>query len=202
MSLFNYSNLIDPLLKSLRAYNANLLVSRECKKSIDVCCGTGDQVFYYNEKGIRATGIDKREDMIKVANKRKEEEKIKDVSFQVANATDLPFENEYFDAGSISLGLHEMSRKERMKTISELKRVVKKGGTLLLADFHAPLPDNPIAYGLELIEYIAGEENYRCYREYLSQGGIPSLLSKNNLQKEKKVLFFFDLINLLITKKQ
>jgi len=142
MLLLNYSTLIDPLLQDIRIYTTELLGKKEARQVLDICCGTGDQVFHYGRKGMIATGIDQNPSMISQAEKNRHKHTSSDISFLSANATDLPFDDGYFDGASISLGLHEMNRAEQDEAISETKRAVKKGGTLIFIDFQVPFPSS------------------------------------------------------------
>jgi ubiquinone/menaquinone biosynthesis C-methylase UbiE len=111
-------------------------------KVIDVCCGTGAQVIEYGRRGILATGIDISLSMLKIATRDMRRQKAVNVSFQLADATSLPFPDGYFDYASVSLGLHDKEKPVRYQVISEMKRVVKQDGALILIDYHVPLPRN------------------------------------------------------------
>lgn len=186
MIISKYSILVDPLLRKLRLYLVNFSGIKKGDKVLDVCCGTGEQVFSYREKGATAIGIDIRKEIIEVAKAQKEKKGLKDVSFMVADAQELPLESNSLDFASICLGLHEMGQESRDKVISEMKRVVKKDGYLIFVDFKSPLPKTIFAFFLRAIERIAGEENFRYFKNYLANGGLPELLKKNNLEIEKK----------------
>ncbi len=187
MSITNlYSIFIDPLLRDIRTYISKFSGMKRGDKVLDVCCGTGDQVFYYGKEGIIATGVDLSPGMIKSAEKRKEKSGLTNVSFRVANAKQLPFKDNSFDFASICLGLHEIKRDERDKIISEMKRVVKKEGFLIFIDFQVPLPSTIISYLVKAIEYFAGRNHHECFKEYLKQGGLDAILNRNQLQEEKR----------------
>ena len=181
-----YSIFIDPLLRDIRTYISKFSGMKRGDKVLDVCCGTGDQVFYYGKGSIIATGVDLSPKMIKSAEKRKGKSGLTNVSFQVANAEQLPFKDNSFDFASICLGLHEIKRDERDKIISEMKRVVKKEGFLIFIDFQVPLPSTIISYLVKAIEYFAGRNHYECFKEYLKQGGLDAILNRNQLQEEKR----------------
>ena len=189
MLIFNYSNIVDPLLRDIRIFVPDFAGMKKGDKVLDVCCGTGDQVFYYAEKGIVASGVDSDSNMIKLAKKDERKERFIDVFFQIADARDLPFENNSFDYVSISFGLHEKERGDRDKIISEMKRVVKKDGSLVFIDFQVPLPNNFYSYFIRAIEFLAGKYHFKYFKDYLEQGGLDEILKKNQLQEEKKVLF-------------
>jgi ubiquinone/menaquinone biosynthesis C-methylase UbiE len=156
---------------------------------LDVCCGTGDQVFYYTKEGIIAFGIDLDSNMISKAENDKRKKNAKNVFFQTADATKLPFEDNFFDYVSISFALHEKKRDIRDKVISEMKRVVKKEGNLLFIDFHIPLPNNFYSYVIKSMEYFAGADHFNCFKDYIKQGGLDKLLNENQLQEEKRIFF-------------
>jgi ubiquinone/menaquinone biosynthesis C-methylase UbiE len=181
-----YSILIDPLLRGLRSCLVNSSGIKKGDKVLDVCCGTGEQVFSYGKKETIAVGIDIRKEIIEVAKAQKEKKGLKNVSFVVGDAQKLPFENDSFDFASICLGLHEMGQESRDNVISEMKRVVKKSGYLILVDFKSPLPKTVFSFFLRGIERLAGKENFRYFKNYLANGGLPELLKKNNLEIEKE----------------
>ena len=188
MQFLSYSNTIDPLVHEIRAFAPQFVGIKAGDKVLDVCCGTGDQAFYYAEKGALAYGIDIDPKMINTAENDKRRKNHR-VSFQVADATKLPFEDEFFDYVSISFGLHEKERTVRDKIISEMKRVVKKEGSIIFIDFQIPFPNNFYSYIIKLIEYLAGKHHFQCFKDYVKQGGLDKLLKKNQLIEEKRHLF-------------
>lgn len=186
MIIFNYSTIIDPLLKHLRIRTIRFAGIKAGDKVLDVCCGTGDQAFYYVKEGIIAYGIDLNPGMIKIAERNKKKLGLNNVSFQIADAKNLPFEDNFFDCASISFALHEKERGVRDKIVSEMKRVVKKEGNLIFIDFKIPQPKNIYSYLIRTIEYFAGRNHYECFKNYLEQGGLSKILKKNQLDAEKK----------------
>jgi ubiquinone/menaquinone biosynthesis C-methylase UbiE len=186
--LFNYSTLVDPIFKDIRVCVAGLSGIKAGDRMLDVCCGTGDQVFHYEQKGAITTGVDQNPNMIELAERNRKRQGFKHSTFRIASATELPFQDGYFDGASISLGLHEMERDERNKAVSEMKRVVKKEGTLIFIDFQVPLPKNSIAYLIKTVEFIAGRDNRKCFRDYLAQGGLNQILKENQLTPQEEAL--------------
>jgi ubiquinone/menaquinone biosynthesis C-methylase UbiE len=184
--LFNYSTLFDPIFKDVRVCVVELSGIKVGDRVLDVCCGTGDQVFHYEQRGAIATGIDQNPNMIELAERNRKKWRFKHSTFRVANATELPFPDGYFDCASISLALHEMERDERNRAISEMKRVVKKKGVLVFVDFQVPLPRNTTGYIIRAVEFIAGRDNHRCFRDYLAQGGLRQILKENRLTPQEE----------------
>ena len=184
----NYSTIIDPILKEVRICVAGLSGVKAGDRVLDVCCGTGDQVFHYEQKGAIATGVDQKPNMIELAERNRKRRGFKHSTFRIAGATELPFPDGYFDCASISLGLHEMERDERNRAVSEMKRVVKKEGVLMFIDYLVPLPGNSFAYLIRAVEFIAGRDNHRCFRDYLAQGGLDQVLKETELIPQKEAL--------------
>ncbi|GAH54753.1 unnamed protein product, partial [marine sediment metagenome] len=120
------------------------------------------------------------------AERNKRKYGLSNASFQIADAVDLPFQDNFFDYASISFALHEKERTARDKIISEMKRVVKKGSALIFVDFKVPLPRNLYAYLAKAIEFIAGVEHHRYFKDYIEQGGLEVILKKNQLPEEKR----------------
>ena len=182
--MFNYETLVDPILRDVRKYTPEFSGMRAGDKAIDVCCGTGAQVLEYGRHGIVATGIDISPSMLKIATRNMRRQKAVNVSFRLANATILPFPDGYFDYASISLGLHDKGKPIRYQIISEMKRVVKPDGALILTDFQVPLPRNVWAVSARAIEFLAGRAHYQDFRDYLANGGLEDILKNHSLREE------------------
>jgi ubiquinone/menaquinone biosynthesis C-methylase UbiE len=200
MLIFNYSKLIDPLLKDVRVFTLEFAEIKKGDRVLDICCGTGDQAFYYVKKGAIVTGIDLSPKMIEVALNRKQKQGVSDIYFKVADAATLPFEDNIFDIASISLALHEIESSKRDAVISEMKRVVKKDGRLIFIDFKVPFVSNTASYLIKAAEYLAGKNNRASLKSYIEEGGLPILLGRNKLKLEKIVYFKDGLLTIIKTK--
>ena len=101
---------------------------------LDVACGTGDMIRCMmkrlEKRGVPARfyGLDCSERMLEIAKK-----KVPFAELKVGNAEDIPFPDGSFDLVSVAFGLRNFS--EREKAISEIHRVLKQGGILLLLEF-------------------------------------------------------------------
>ena len=154
-------------------------------RALDVCCGTGALALHYASMGVIAAGIDLDPRVIEVAENKRRKLGLSNVSFQTANALDLPFEDNLFDYASISMSLHEKERDDRDRIVTEMKRVVKKEGTLVFIDYKIPLPRIPISSTVKAIEFIAGKKHWKCFNDYVKQGGLDELLKRNYLHQDK-----------------
>ncbi len=182
--MFNYETLVDPLLRDLRKFTPEFSGMKAGDKVIDVCCGTGAQVLEYGRHGIIATGIDSSQGMLKIATRNRMRQKAVNVSFQLADATNLPFPDGYFDYATVSFGLHDKEKPIRYQIISEMKRVVKQNGALILVDFQVPLPRNAWAVFARAIEFLAGGSHYQGFKDYLTNGGLEDILKNHALREE------------------
>ena len=195
-----YSTLIDPLLKDLRVFTIKSAEIKAGDRVLDICCGTGDQAFYYAKTGAIVAGIDLSSQMIGTALKRQKKQGSGDVYFQAADAANLPFEDSIFDVASISLALHEIESARRDAVISEMKRVVKKDGSLIFIDFQVPLPPTIVSYCIKVLEYFAGKNHHQNFKTYFQGGGLPILLERNKLKQEKIDYLKNGLITIIKTK--
>jgi ubiquinone/menaquinone biosynthesis C-methylase UbiE len=184
MFMFNYETVIDPVLKGLRKFTPEFSGMKAGDKVIDVCCGTGAQVLEYGRYNIIATGVDSSRDMLRIATRNRIRKKSVNVSFHLADAANLPFPDGYFDYATVSFGLHDKEKPLRYQIISEMKRIVKQDGALILIDFQVPLPRNGWAVFARVIEFLAGGSHYRGFKDYLAHGGLDDILKNHSLREE------------------
>src|SRR4030065_2631581 len=83
----------------------NVTDARNGSRILDVATGTGKQAFAFANKGYEVIGIDLSEAMLKVANKKN---KYGNVTFEVADATNLLFEDNGFDVSCGSFGFPDI----------------------------------------------------------------------------------------------
>lgn len=186
MNLSLYSLVIDPILRDIRLSALAISGLETGDRMLDVCCGTGEQALYYAQKGINAVGIDLAPHMIETAKRNKAKRWLNQASFQIADATSLPFKDNSFDGASISLALHEVNQTSRDRIMAEMKRVVKREGTLIFIDFQVPLPQKPSAFLAQFIEFIRGGHHFRYFKDFIQQDGLNELLRKHHLQEVER----------------
>lgn len=100
----------------------------ENKIVLDVGCGVGvTPVFIAKMYGAKVVGVDILEKMIERSSERSSKEQIADrVEFKVADAQELPFEDNFFDA-VITESVTALTP-DKQVAISEYVRVTKPGG--------------------------------------------------------------------------
>ena len=110
---------------------------REGYRTLDVAGGTGDIAFRIIEASDRkahSTVLDINGSMLAVGAERAEKKKLSaNLDFVEANAEDLPFEANTFDAYTIAFGIRNVPRID--VALSEAYRVLKRGGRLLVLEF-------------------------------------------------------------------
>lgn len=105
---------------------------------LDVACGTGDQGFAaLKTANIQVIGLDFSANMLKFARKKIDARRLSD-RFEVVqgDAEKLPFEDDHFNALSISYGIRNVGTISA--ALHEFYRVLKPGGKLSILEFAEP----------------------------------------------------------------
>lgn len=98
------------------------------EKILDLGCGNGRFIELFKEQNIEYFGLDNSERLIEIAKKRYPRGK-----FQIADAFNLPFPDNFFDkVFSIAVLHHIPSDQYRTRFLEEVRRVLKPGGILIL----------------------------------------------------------------------
>ena len=100
---------------------------------LDVACGTGDMCVELLKRGCTVTGVDLSEEMLAIAKVKGERLKVK---VEVADAENLPFEEESFDGVTCAFGVRNFVHLE--KGLSEMLRVLKPGGRMVILELATP----------------------------------------------------------------
>ncbi len=107
----------------------------EDSKVLELACGSGQFTFRLAGKCKSWLATDFSENMLKEAKDAYEKQRnnIEELIFEQQDATNLPYENDSFDAVMIANALHIMPEPE--KALVEIKRVLKPGGILFAPTF-------------------------------------------------------------------
>ena len=124
------------------------------QSALDVCCGTGDLAFELARAvgpGGRVVGCDFSEAMLEIAREKEAERSASDVGgsetngagggsatvdFEWADALELPYGDEEFDAVTVGFGVRNLSDLEA--GLAELTRVLRPGGHLVILEITQP----------------------------------------------------------------
>jgi len=108
---------------------------------LDLAGGTGDLAAKFARrvgKSGRVVLADINESMLRVGRERLTNMGIVgNVEYALANAEELPFENDSFDCITIAFGLRNVTDKD--KALESMHRVLKPGGRLLVLEFSKPV---------------------------------------------------------------
>jgi len=100
---------------------------------LDCATGTGDLAIAFKKvvRSGRVVGTDFVPEMLDVART-----KARDIEFETADVTQLPFDTASFDISSIAFGIRNVNDPGR--GIAELARVVRSGGCVMVLEFGQP----------------------------------------------------------------
>ncbi|SFR69106.1 demethylmenaquinone methyltransferase / 2-methoxy-6-polyprenyl-1,4-benzoquinol methylase [Agromyces sp. CF514] len=104
------------------------------ERILDVAAGTGTSSASLAASGASVVAADFSPGMIEVGRAR--QERVPNLVFVEADATNLPFGDAEFDAVTISFGLRNVNGPE--KALAEFLRVTKPGGRLVICEFSQP----------------------------------------------------------------
>jgi demethylmenaquinone methyltransferase/2-methoxy-6-polyprenyl-1,4-benzoquinol methylase len=108
---------------------------------LDVAAGSGDLSRHFASR-VGSDGkvilTDINEDMLAQGRARMVDQGlVGNIEFMIADAEDLPFDDQQFDCVSISFGLRNVTRKQ--EALKSMCRVLKPGGRLLVLEFSKPV---------------------------------------------------------------
>ena len=127
-----------------RIIKRNALKKCQSGNLLDLAAGTGDLTIYFRRlfgENNKITLADPNSEMLDYAKFRLEKKSIiENIKFVTTYAEELPFDNNSFDNVTIGFGLRNFT--DRPKALTEINRVLRKNGKLIIIDFSKPV--NPI----------------------------------------------------------
>lgn len=126
--------------RQLREMTVDFVPLKAGDNVLDLGCGTGTLTLVAKERAGAAgevCGIDATPEMIEIA-RRKAARGAMDVRFEVGSIADIPFPDGKFDTVLCSFMMHHVPPEIKQKGISEIMRVLRKNGHLLILDMHQP----------------------------------------------------------------
>jgi len=105
---------------------------------LDIATGTGDLAIQFaeNTNAKKIVGLDLSEGMLKVARKKAVKKDVAHIDFIKGDSEALPFEDQSFDAITVSFGIRNFENLE--KGLSEIHRVLKTGGIFVILETSVP----------------------------------------------------------------
>ncbi len=106
---------------------------------LDLCAGTGDLAFALAATGVASAVVatDFAPEMLEVARRKAARfSGPTEVTFSVADAQSLPFDDESFDVVTVAFGVRNLP--DRDANFAEVFRVLKPGGRYVVLEFSRP----------------------------------------------------------------
>jgi demethylmenaquinone methyltransferase/2-methoxy-6-polyprenyl-1,4-benzoquinol methylase len=114
-----------------RSRAADLAAVRSGDEALDVATGTGDLAIELASRGVRVVASDFSEEMLARARA-----KALSITWDWANAQDLPYESDRFAAATVGFGARNFS--DLALGVSEMARVVCPGGRVVILEITTP----------------------------------------------------------------
>lgn len=183
---------------------------------LDLASGTADQLIAILKKNpslLSATALDLSEKMLEKAKEKiKKLDTSSQVSFIHADACNIPFEENSFDAISFSFGIRNVENPST--SLQEIYRVLKNEGKVYILEFSLPKPwIRPfyLFYLRHFLPFIGGilSKNLKAYR-YLNQTietfpygkDFLHLMEKEGFQNLETISFSLGAVTLYIGQKK
>jgi len=164
---------------------ADVIKQSDNKNTIDLCCGTGNQVLWLRKAGIKhVTGVDVSDTMLGQAWRNG----LKDVCLKM-DASDTSFAVNSFDAAIMSFSLHETQVQIAEAIFSEAKRIVRPGGLIIVVDYC--FDDTTRALGrfaARVVEKMVGGNHYLNFKFFVSTNLIKSFSEGMEIRLQKRFL--------------
>lgn len=181
LSKERYSQFADGYVTSLthaKGADLDMLVDIAQPKShwkvLDIATGGGHTALKFAPYVNQVTATDLTPNMLDKAREFITAQGVGNVDFQVADAEDLPFENEQFDLVTCRIAPHHFP--DVAKFVQESARVLKTGGLLLVQD-HVLSEDSEVATLADSFEKLRDPSHNQAYsasawRNFFEMAGL------------------------------
>jgi ubiquinone/menaquinone biosynthesis C-methylase UbiE len=106
----------------------------EGKHLLEIGCGMGYDSLEFLKRGVHITATDLTPNAVAITHRHFELEKVQAEDIRIANALDLPFPDNTFDAVWANGVVHATG--DTRRAIREAKRVLKPGGRAIISHFY------------------------------------------------------------------
>lgn len=104
------------------------------KHLLEIGCGMGYDSLEFLKRGVRVTATDLTPNAVAITRRHLEVENVQAEEIRTANALDLPFKDDTFDAVWANGVLHATGNTHR--AIQQARRVLKPGGRAIISHFY------------------------------------------------------------------
>lgn len=184
-----YDCLLVPLTSAFTNTVLSMARIKKGESILDVACGTGPSTIeaarLVGASG-RVLGIDIAPGMLSVAREKVAQAGFRNVEFYEMDAERLEFEDSAFDAAISQFGL--MHFPDRLKALSEIRRVLKPDGRLSVSVWSFPEKVRVLSvFGQIVAKYVPELANpgVPTYYDFAPEGVLESTLVKAGLRKPR-----------------
>ena len=152
-------------------------------KVLEIGCSDGINLNYLNQqlphRNLDLNGIDPSRKSIELGNKN-----YQNINLSVGTADNLEYDEALFDVVICGFFLYLIDRNLIFKIVSEIDRVIKEGGYLIIVDFEVPFPSSNDYVHFE------GIKSYKNnYSKFFTGGGHYTLIGKKHYSHQNVDLF-------------
>lgn len=179
----DYDNTFDGrYVKPMYKHILDFFSDKEEAVILDLGCGSGNILVQLINQKRELYGVDLSENMIAVAKER-----LKDnATLEIADAKDLPFEDNKFDYIICNASFHHYPYP--METLLEMNRVLKQNGVIIIGEGYSY---QPFRFLLNIYFKFANTGDFRSYGQHeLSKMLINSGFSLEKVDKNKNRIFY------------
>jgi ubiquinone/menaquinone biosynthesis methyltransferase len=157
----------------------DLAAPRAGMRVLDLACGTGDLALAASARRASVVGLDVTHRMLQLANQkatRTPHPASRTPSFVTADMCALPFSDAHFDLVTTGYGLRNVP--DLALAVTEIRRVLRPGGTLVSLDFNRP--DNTFVRGtyLAYLYGVGGVLGWALHRDPDTYRYIPASIRR------------------------
>jgi SAM-dependent methyltransferase len=124
-----YDDPANPMFEYEQSVVRPLLDTLPIGRILDAACGTGRHLTYLRDRGHVVAGFDQSPEMLAVAKT-----KVPEADFRIGQLDQIPWTAGSFDAAVCALALTHA--RDLGGPISELARIVRSGGRIVISDIH------------------------------------------------------------------
>ena len=160
--------------------------------ALDIATGTGEFARALSPHVATVVGLDATDAMLEQGRKFVAEAGLENIEFQNGIVQALPFEDESFDIVSSRYAFHHFA--DPKPVISEMARVCRTGGHIIIVDIVVPEASNGAAYNY--YEWLCDQSHTRCleaeeFRTYFELFGM-QVVSARMRDLEEELIEWMD----------
>ena len=190
------TSLYDPLMRwTMResVFKRRLVEQAGLEKGhrvLDLGCGTATLTILIKktQPGAEVVGIDGDRKILEIARDKVKREGL-EIPFYEGMAFDLLCRDDYFDRAFSSLMFHHLTRDDKSRTVREIRRVLRPGGELHVADFGEPQNVFMRAISLVVRHFEEASDNV--------QGLLPEMFQKAGFEQIEETAHYMTIFGAL-----